>query len=325
MSFTRVEQNGVEFYTINETGESGMSLIGLSRLCNINDKSLAGLLKNSVRGLTRSKRLKVLENKEINLGVKGPHGASVIRAEVCAIMIGYYAFESRHKTQEAQYAFEKFAYMGMEAWIQKITGWNPDKAKPLTPEEAVKYINENLKPGLIASAVDVEGVLEIIKNAGFTGTALRIYFYLEMKTLQEQEPDITEICADLAIAPEVFKKWLPKIQNRSNVGHWIKLSGRRGPERIIQERLHSELGGEMEAWTSIGPVDLLTPTEIIEIKRIEDWKTAYGQVLAKGQTYPKHRKRIHLFGNSNKQMKIITAHCRVTEVVVTFEPLVVEG
>jgi hypothetical protein len=102
-------------------------------------------------------------------------------------------------------------------------------------------------------------------------------------------------------------------------GEYVKK--RQGPERAIQERLHQELGGEMEAWTAIGPVDLVTPTEIIEIKRIEDWKTAVGQVLTKSQTYPQHKKRIHLFGESSQQLKKIISNCQAFEVVVTFELL----
>ena len=33
MNITRVERDGVEFFTIDDTGESGMSEIGLARLC----------------------------------------------------------------------------------------------------------------------------------------------------------------------------------------------------------------------------------------------------------------------------------------------------
>jgi hypothetical protein len=322
MSFTRVEQNGVEFYTLNATGESGMSIRGLARLCNVDDKTVSQLLRNSVRGLTRSKRLEALKDKEIYCGVRKARKANVIRAEVCGIVIGYYAFESRQKTAEAQYAFEKFAIMGIEGWIQNITGWK--SGRPMieaTPESVIQYINAHLKPNLIAASVDVEGVIEIIKEAGFSATGLRIYFYLEMKMLQEEEPTLSTICADLNISPATFKKWLPQIQEWSGVAHWLDLTKRQGPERAIQERLHQELGGEMEAWTAIGPVDLVTPTEIIEIKRIEDWKTAVGQVLTKSQTYPQHKKRIHLFGESSQQLKKIISNCQAFEVVVTFERL----
>ena len=35
MNITRVERDGVEFFTIDETGESGMSESGLARLCGV--------------------------------------------------------------------------------------------------------------------------------------------------------------------------------------------------------------------------------------------------------------------------------------------------
>jgi hypothetical protein len=101
----------------------------------------------------------------------------------------------------------------------------------------------------------------------------------------------------------------------------VLLPAKKGRERAIQLRLHQELGGTMEARTPIGPVDLLTKTEIIEIKAIEDWKTAFGQVVTKGLSYPEHQKRIHLFGISSSTLKKITAHCQPFDVLVTFEKL----
>jgi hypothetical protein len=46
-------------------------------------------------------------------------------------------------------------------------------------------------------------------------------------------------------------------------------------------------------------------------------------VIAKSQTFPKHSKRIHLFGPSSKILKKITAHCQVLDVLVTFEKITV--
>jgi hypothetical protein len=303
MSFTRVEQNGVEFYTLNATGESGMSISGLARLCGVRHQALVQVLQRIPARKTQSKWLQPLVEKDLHLQVNSVSGAKILTAEVCTAIIGYYAFESRNRTKEAQYAFEKFAHMGMERWIQNTTNWNPTLPSAFTHESVRKYINDHLKPNLISA------------------TGLRIYFYLEMKMLQEEEPTLSTICADLNISPATFKKWLPQIQEWSSVAHWLDLTKRQGPERAIQERLHQELGGEMEAWTAIGPVDLVTPTEIIEIKRIEDWKTAVGQVLTKSQTYPQHKKRIHLFGESSQQLKKIISNCQAFEVVVTFERL----
>jgi hypothetical protein len=326
MSFTRVVEDGVEFYTLKSNGASGMSIIGLARICRVDDKSIAYHLEQIARNKVHSERLKHLVGKDLYLGISPKTGAKIIRAEVCAAIIAYYAFESQKKTEEALYAFEKFAAMGIEAWIQGITGWKAPAIAPEPTREAIeKYINDRIPENFVASLVEVDGVIEIIRKSGFSATGLRIYFYLEMRMLKGEEPDLNQICQDLNIAHSTFKKWLPKIQAWSGVAKWLELPCRRGPERQIQLRLHKELGGNMEAYTPIGPVDLVTKTEIIEIKRVEDWKTAFGQVIAKSQAFPKHTKRIHLFGESSKQLKKITEHCQTFDVVVTFEKVVVES
>jgi hypothetical protein len=43
-------------------------------------------------------------------------------------------------------------------------------------------------------------------------------------------------------------------------------------EKDIQNRLYKELGGEMEVYTNFGYIDLLTETELIEIKVGNNWK-----------------------------------------------------
>ena len=45
-------------------------------------------------------------------------------------------------------------------------------------------------------------------------------------------------------------------------------------EHQIRDRLHQKLGGLKEVATPAGRIDLLTDTEIIEIKRVSDWKAA---------------------------------------------------
>jgi hypothetical protein len=43
MSFTRVVEDGVEFYTLKSNGASGMSIVGLSRLCDIHRTTITDL------------------------------------------------------------------------------------------------------------------------------------------------------------------------------------------------------------------------------------------------------------------------------------------
>ena len=57
--------------------------------------------------------------------------------------------------------------------------------------------------------------------------------------------------------------------------------------------------GKTEVTTPNGRIDILTATEIIEVKRIKKWKDAMGQVMAYGIHYPDHRKRVHLYGSGS--------------------------
>ena len=66
-------------------------------------------------------------------------------------------------------------------------------------------------------------------------------------------------------------------------------------EKQIQIRLLKELGGEIEVKTEFGYIDLLTETEIIEIKNGISWKHGLGQLCVYSEYFPEHKKRLHLF------------------------------
>jgi len=93
-------------------------------------------------------------------------------------------------------------------------------------------------------------------------------------------------------------------------------------ESIIRDNLAMSLDGQTEVYCRAGRIDILTDTEIIEVKEITSWKSAIGQVLAYGIDYPDHTKRIHLFAatkiSSRQQREIIEAG-RILNVLVTFE------
>ena len=95
-------------------------------------------------------------------------------------------------------------------------------------------------------------------------------------------------------------------------------------EKFIQLSLQEKLGGQLEVECPAGYVDLLTPIQIIEIKNINSWKCALGQILVYGSYFPQHQKRIHLFGkkitkdeNMNK-LRLIQRHCNAHNVIVTW-------
>lgn len=95
-------------------------------------------------------------------------------------------------------------------------------------------------------------------------------------------------------------------------------------ERQIRDRLQVELGGEAEVITAVGRIDLLTATEIIEIKNINEWKEALGKLLAYSAFFPEHSKRIHLFGKQDlAKLALAQATCSEFKITVTFET--VEG
>ena len=68
-------------------------------------------------------------------------------------------------------------------------------------------------------------------------------------------------------------------------------------------------GSKTEVRCDHGLIDVLTPDEVIEVKRLKDFKSALGQVVAYGHCYPDRGKRIHLICPSWE------AFCEVEEVI----------
>jgi hypothetical protein len=93
-------------------------------------------------------------------------------------------------------------------------------------------------------------------------------------------------------------------------------------EKNIQAYLAQKLKGKIEIKTLAGVIDILTQTEIIEVKSIREWKSALGQILVYGDYYPSHQKRIHLFGKTEKSfLNIVRQHCEKRGVKVTWQKI----
>ena len=72
--------------------------------------------------------------------------------------------------------------------------------------------------------------------------------------------------------------------------------------------------------TLAGAIDILTATEVVEVKKIGSWKHAIGQVLVYGDYYPSHQKRIHLYGETQESfLTTIKKHCEKRGILVTWE------
>lgn len=91
-------------------------------------------------------------------------------------------------------------------------------------------------------------------------------------------------------------------------------------EREYKHKLAKALSGKTEVPTLAGSIDVLTTTEIIEVKRVNDWKHAIGQVLVYGKYFPKHQKRIHLFGQTtDSYLELVVTHAKEFDIRITWE------
>lgn len=127
--------DGIEFY-VAPTGEAGMSVSGLARLCGVDANSLKKRLKkhHATPVLEEEKTAESIAITEsppraasafqgIELEVKAERNARVIRDDVCAEVVEYYAFDSEWATDIALYSYRKFARLGIRAWIHQVTGY----------------------------------------------------------------------------------------------------------------------------------------------------------------------------------------------------------
>jgi hypothetical protein len=89
-----------------------------------------------------------------------------------------------------------------------------------------------------------------------------------------------------------------------------KQDKRFGEEKRIQKTLQENWGGDVEVITPVGRIDLLTPTAVVEIKDVRQWKSALGQILVYHNYYPSHEMILVLFGASHSSFKeIVEHHC----------------
>lgn len=98
-------------------------------------------------------------------------------------------------------------------------------------------------------------------------------------------------------------------------------------EQIVRDNLTKQLGGVNEIINENGYIDIVTDTQIIEVKNVERWKHALGQILAYGtdEKYSHLQPRIHLF-NVDKIIETeiknrIIKVCKKYNCIVTFEDI----
>jgi hypothetical protein len=308
MTITRVVRDDVEFFTIDATGESGMSESGLARLCSVDRKSVSNFIRDmggTKRGLNSPE-----DNPSQYLRVR-PKGLtpeersyishlSFISASVCADVIEHYAFHSRHKTKEALFAYQKFAKLGITTWIQQITEWHGN-AVP--------------KNGIVTDFKTID----LLMDKRLDGSSYRVYLVLQKAIRLRMTLTADEIMLRSGISRSAYTTAVTKLDELGLLPDWCKIQRKNHPERVVRDRLQVQLGGKVEAYTKYGLIDLLTETELIEIKVVNRWKDAIGHILAKSEKYPNHQKRLHLFGHQEPILDNIEEVCDRLGIRVTFE------
>jgi uncharacterized C2H2 Zn-finger protein len=102
----------------------------------------------------------------------------------------------------------------------------------------------------------------------------------------------------------------------SNAIHFNKM----GQEQDVRDAIaRGAPGSRVEVPCSAGFVDVLTQTEIIEVKAVRQWKAGLGQVLAYAVDFPAHKPRLHIFGPQVEleHFGFATQHCKAKGVRLT--------
>jgi len=308
MNITRVERDGVEFFTIDDTGESGMSESGLACLCGVAPSSVYRFITSSALRWDHEKTLDPKFRKTISFcATSGGTSSSsqksnlkILSATVCARTIEHFAFESKYKTEEALFAYRKFAVKGMNAWIQDATHWHGN-AVPRT--------------GIVLDYNTIETLLE----NKLDGTSYRTFLVLQKAIRMRVQLTADEIMQRASISRSAYSNAINKLADLNLLPDWCSIKRKKHPERDVRDRLQSQLGGVPEAYTKYGLIDLLTDTELIEVKAVDRWKDAIGHIVAKSEKYPTHKKRLHLFGPEAPILEHIESICDRLNIQVTYE------
>lgn len=136
-----------------------------------------------------------------------------------------------------------------------------------------------------------------------------------------------EIYTKLGISRAAFYKAISRLVEEGSIdptAYGLELNEPGDTESQIRDRLQSQLGKLTEVKTPAGRIDLLTETEIIEVKWIGEWKSGLGQILVYSAFYPEHKRRLHLFGSAKEegQIPMLANSCLAFDVLVSFEIVV---
>lgn len=350
MDIMRGDRDGVEFYTLIRTGIGGMSVSGMGRLAGVSQSNISRLVKrleypsdplmrklhseslehNPAKGADLMRKLsKSEENLVISKQLRPFIGnvpilfdgrddknkrtgkLKIYRYDFCGAIFRHYAYLGN---ATAQYSLDQFADMGVLKWIQDITGWTKPEVEPTIAQR------KKIDPQYWNVELDRHTIYDTLINPDITAPMYRAYLYFLDCDLTGQRPTPDEIGKNARIGARNLYDLVERMRPLGLVPEWLTLDPTsRSIEAQIRDRLQTKLGGIAEASCICGPIDLLTDTELIEVKRIDDWKTGLGQVIAKGLEYPRHQRHLYLFGQSHGALRNAKATCKSLDITVSFE------
>jgi hypothetical protein len=118
-----------------------------------------------------------------------------------------------------------------------------------------------------------------------------------------------------------FSKHINKIFLKSLDENKTKKTKKVNLESDIVTKLISreKLKCKREVSTPTGRIDILTDSELIEVKEYSNYKSAIGQLICYGNSYPEHKLRLHLFNVKEKSVDHIKVICDNLDIKFTYE------
>jgi hypothetical protein len=208
----RREDNGIEFYTVQSTGQSGMSQSGLSILAGVSQQAISKLEKTlTTKSISESlepwmgKALTLITSKDDDCEINGTAvgNLSIYQSGFCSAVIQHYAFKGN---KVAQYSLTKFSTSGIDSWIQKQTGWEKPNNDNLLQEQLLKLtglvtnialsvtatIERNHKPLPKATVDPVPGEIQALTERQCIVRLIRSYTWRKNQNLPLEAEKKTE-------------------------------------------------------------------------------------------------------------------------------------
>src|SRR5579885_2951314 len=176
IALLKSEQNSVEFYTVEETGDSGISQSGLAILSGVSQQAISKLEATLTTG-EASEWLKPIAHKALTITTsndqalvngKNAGNLKIYNAEYSVAVIKHYADKGN---KEAVYSLMKFAEMGFDTWVQKVTGWR-DRVQPQPDFSQPQSLNQSAEfmAAAKAAGLDDRVILEVTADRFYSVT-----------------------------------------------------------------------------------------------------------------------------------------------------------